>query len=80
MTLQIDIPEEIAQKLAERVALTGANPVDYVIHAVQQSLAEAERLDRAVGPVREAYAASGLSEDGLGDLLEAEKHALRRGE
>ena len=30
--------------------------------------------------VRQAYEASGLSDEELGDLLEAEKHAHRRGE
>ncbi len=79
MSLQVDIPDEIARKLAERVAQTGANPAEFVIHAVERTLAEAERLDQ-VGPVRQAYEASGLSDEELGDLLEAEKHAHRRGE
>jgi hypothetical protein len=80
MSLQVDIPDEIARKLAERVAQTGAKPAEYVIHAVERTLAEAERLDQVVGPVRQAYEASGLSDEELGDLLEAEKHAHRRGE
>lgn len=79
MTLQVNIPDEIARRLTERVAQTGAEPADYVIHAVERTLAEAERLDQVVGPVRDAFAASGLSEEQLGDLLEDEKHAHRRG-
>ena len=80
MTLNIDIPEEIARKLADQAAKSGTEPTAYVLKAVERSLAEADRLDRVLGPVRTAYADSGVNDDALSDLLEDEKHALRRGE
>jgi len=34
-------------------------------------------LDEILKPVRDAFAASGMSDDELGELLEVEKHAMR---
>lgn len=43
----------------------------------KSSMAE---LDEVLRPIREAFDASGMTEDELSDLLEEEKHAMRRGE
>lgn len=80
MTLEVDLPEEIARRLAERAAQSGAEPSELVVRAVERTLTEADRLDHTLGPVRQTFEASGMSEDALSDLLENEKHANRRGE
>ncbi len=37
----------------------------------------AQTLDQILKPVRDAFAASGMTDDELAELLEVEKHAMR---
>ena len=53
--------------------------IDIVTFAGRALRREAARplLDDILKPVRDAFAASGMTDDELADLLEAEKHAMR---
>lgn len=56
-----------------------AEGVDVVIIAERALRREAARplLDDILKPVRDAFAASGMTDDELAELLEVEKHAMR---
>ena len=74
--LTIPLPPKVMSQLAERASAQG---VDVVTFAGRALCREAARplLDDILKPVRDAFAASGMTDDELAELLEAEKHAMR---
>ncbi len=66
----LSLPDKVRVKLTVDAAPTAES--DDVL--ANQNVA----LDELLRPVREAFAASGLSEDEAAELFEAEKHALRQ--
>jgi len=80
MTMHVEIPDDVAQLVAKRAAETGAPPEQIAIGAIRTSLLSDEKLAETLRPIQEAFENSGMTEDELGDLLEDEKHAMRRGE
>jgi hypothetical protein len=78
MSLQLLIPDELAAGLAVRAAAVGTSAEEVALSAIERELAAASVLDQLLTPVREAYLASGMSEDESLDFLEAEKHAMRQ--
>jgi NurA-like 5'-3' nuclease len=77
MTIHIDIPDQLAEKVTRAAQAQGIIPEDLVLEAVREYMSPLSRLNSALAPIRQAFAASGLSEDDAVDLFEAEKHALR---
>lgn len=66
--------------LDEPAALAIGQPVRVIVESQMSDadLAElARRTDEALKPVREAFDASGMTEDELAEFLEVEKHAMR---
>ena len=77
MTLTLNLADKDAQRLAEKAQAAGVDVQTYVERLVRAA-ASSPPLDELLRPVREAFHASGMSEDELGDLLEQAKHDMRR--
>lgn len=80
MSMHVEIPDDVAKLVEKHAAETGAAPDVVAIRAIRRTLLSDEMLTETLRPIREAFARSGMTEDELGDLLETEKHAMRRGE
>lgn len=78
MSIHVEIPEPLAAKVAQAAKSQGKSPTDVVLDAVATKLDPLARLDEVLAPIREAFQASGLTEDEAVELFEAEKHAMRR--
>ena len=76
MTLTVDLADTEAQRLAEKARAAGIDVQTY-IQRIVRTAATAPPLDEVLCPVREAFRASGISEDELGELLEEAKHEMR---
>ncbi len=74
--LTLQIPPDAEARLAEKARSAG---MDMPSYAQQILVTEARRptLREISGPIGEAFAASGMSEDELSDLLEEAKHKMR---
>ena len=77
MTIQIDIPEPLAEKVRSAAKAQGKSPEAFVLETMAEQMDPLGRLNTSLAPIRQAFAESGLSEDEAVDLFEAEKHALR---
>lgn len=75
----LEIPDDVAKQLQERAIALGAPPEQVAIGAIRKSLAREGLLAERLGPIREAFRQSGMTEDEAVDCFEAEKHAMRRG-
>ncbi|MEQ8208934.1 MAG: hypothetical protein RH917_03810 [Lacipirellulaceae bacterium] len=82
MSMQVTLPDDVADLVSRRAATMGSTPEDVAVSAIRSSLSQAAmaELDEVLRPIRKAFDASGMTEDELSDLLEEEKHAMRRGE
>lgn len=78
MSLRFTVPEHLARSLELRAAAVRSSPEQVALAAIERELSSQPSLDEVLAPVRKAYAESGMTEDESMDLLEAEKHALRR--
>lgn len=77
MSIHLIIPDPLAKGLEERAAVAGVTAEAVALAAIQRELASSS-LEELLAPVRKAYEESGMSEDESFELLEAEKHAMRR--
>ena len=77
MTIHIEIPQQLADKVARLAETQGKSLEDVVLEAVAQRVDPLGRLNTALAPIRQAFENSGLTEDEAVDIFEAEKHALR---
>jgi hypothetical protein len=75
-TLTIPLPPQILAQLTQRADAEGVDVVTLAGRALRR---EAVRplLTDVLKPVRDAFVASGMTEDELANLLEVEKHAMR---
>jgi hypothetical protein len=78
MSIHVEIPEPLAEKVAQAAKSQGKSPAAVVLEAVAIQLDPLGRLNAALAPIREAFKKSGLTEDEAVELFEAEKHAMRR--
>lgn len=78
MTLHVEIPAPLAEKVARAAKSQGTSPEAVVLAAVASQLDPLARLNAALAPVREAFRASGITEDEAVADFEREKHAMRR--
>jgi hypothetical protein len=76
MTLTLNLADQDVERLAQKAHAAGVDVQTYVERLVH-SAASSPSLDDVLRPIREAYRASGMSEDELGDLLEEAKHHMR---
>jgi hypothetical protein len=76
MSMILNIPDALAARLMTVASAASTTADRIALAAIERNLdAWAEK---ALAPVHAAFEASGLTEDQLTDLLEAEKHAMRR--
>jgi hypothetical protein len=75
--MRVEIPDELAKELCETAEALGAEPDKVALAAIRRGLEARAKLEEMLISVREAFQASGLSEDEAVELFEAEKHALR---
>jgi predicted transcriptional regulator len=78
MTLKLNLSPELAERLEKAARGSSRTPEQIALAAIERNLTAWERLDKCLAPVHAAFEASGLTEDELTELLEAEKHAMRR--
>jgi hypothetical protein len=77
MTIHVEIPEPLAEKVTRAAKSQGKSPQDVVLQAVADRVDPLSRLNAALAPVRQAFQESGLTEDEAVELFEEEKHAMR---
>ncbi len=76
MTLTLKLPDEDEQRLAAKAKAAGVDLRTYV-ECIVRAAASRPAIEEVLRPVREAFRASGLSDDELGELLEKSKHEMR---
>lgn len=76
MTLQISLSPEAESKLRERAEASGQDLAACAAHVLDEALGKPS-LDEILGPVRQSFEQSGMTEEQLSELLEREKHAMR---
>lgn len=77
MSLTISLPRDLETRVLEAAARQGQDAEAYVIDAVERALRK-RSLDDLLAPVREQFAASGMSEEELTALVKAERRAMWR--
>jgi predicted transcriptional regulator len=78
MTLHVTLSDKAAEQLASLATATSRTPEQVAAAVIEKELDDWNRLEETLAPVRAAFEASGMTEEELTDLLEAEKHAMRR--
>jgi hypothetical protein len=76
MTLRLHLADQEAERLSEKARAAGLDVRTYIERLIHLA-ASGPPLSEVLAPVREAFHASGMSEDELGDLLEQAKHEMR---
>jgi hypothetical protein len=77
MVLSVSISAEAEARLRAKAADVGVDVATYAARQLELMAAAPKSLRAISGPIGEAFGRSGLSEDQLAELLEAEKHAMR---
>ncbi len=77
MVLTIPISPEAEATLKAKAEAAGVDLATYAARHIELMAAPPRSLKELSGPIGEAFAASGMSEDELSEFLEAEKHAMR---
>lgn len=77
MTLSISISAEAEAKLKEKAALAGTDVETYAARHLELLAVPPRSLKAISGPIGEAVARSGMTEDEIAAFLEEEKHAMR---
>ena len=75
MSLTITLPTELEVKIKEAAARNGRDAEEYLIEAIEQALTRPS-LDEILAPVRQQFAASGLTEEELSVLVKEERRAM----
>jgi predicted transcriptional regulator len=79
MTLTIELPEAVERKLAEKASRSGRTPAAYVTELIERAVAPEKTLDEILGPIRQEFAESGMTEEEF-DVLIEEAREVPRGE
>jgi hypothetical protein len=77
MVLSLSISAETEARLKAKAAAAGVDVETYAARHLERMAAPPKSLKDISGPIADAFAQSGMSEDELSDFLEAEKHAMR---
>ena len=77
MTLSIQIPSTVEERLKARAAASGQDISSYVGSLVSHFADSPTPLEQLSGPIYQQFLQSGMTEDELGDLLERAKHEMR---
>jgi hypothetical protein len=77
MVLTLSISPEAEATLKAKAAAAGVDVATYAARHLELIASPPKSLREISGPIAEEFARSGMTEDELSDLLEAEKHAMR---
>lgn len=77
MELSVPVSQETEARLKEKAAAAGVDVLTYAARQLALMAARPRSLKEISGPIGEAFAQSGMTEDELSEFLEAEKHAMR---
>jgi hypothetical protein len=75
--LSIPISTEAEVQLRARASAAGVDLATYVGSLVEETARPPLTLEEISGPIADDFAATGMTEDELGDLLEEAKHEMR---
>ncbi len=78
MSIHVEIPEPLAEKITRLAKSQGKSPTDLVLQAVAEQVDPLARVHQLMTPVYERMQELGITEDEAVADFEAEKHALRR--
>jgi hypothetical protein len=78
MSIHIEIPEPLAEKVTRAAKSQGKSPEDVVLEAVAKRIDPFARLHELMTPVYDRMKELGITEDEAVEDFEAEKHAMRR--
>jgi hypothetical protein len=77
MVLSISISPAAEARLKEKAAAAGVDMATYAARHLEMMASPPRSIREISGPVAEAFAKSGMTEDQLAEFLEEEKHAMR---
>jgi hypothetical protein len=77
MVLRLPISAENETKLRAKAAAAGVDLETYLARQLEAIASPRLSLEEISGPIGEAFASSGMTEDELAEFLEEEKHAMR---
>lgn len=77
MVLSIPISEQTCERLRSRASAAGQDVESYVARLVSHFADSPTPLEELSGPIQDAFAESGMTDDELGDLLDQAKHDMR---
>jgi len=76
VTLSIEVPKTVEDRLTQKAKDAGLDVASYVTRVIAAHAAK-PTLKELSGAVYEQFVASGMSDDELGDFLEKAKHEMR---
>ncbi len=76
MNLEISLSPEAETRLRERAAAAGKQPAELARAIVERDVRR-PTLEEISGPIYQEFLKSGMTDEELGDMLEAAKHAMR---
>ena len=75
MEITISVPKEVESVLAQKAAAQGKD-IKTFVEGMITTQAMSPTLDEILAPVRKDFAASGMSEDELDELIESERQTM----
>ena len=75
MEITISVPKEVESVLAEKAAAEGKD-IKTFVEAMIKTQATRPTLDELLAPVRQDFAASGMTEEELNELIESERQVI----
>jgi hypothetical protein len=74
--MHVPLTQTVEDELRTRAIRRGMTPESYASQLIEEAVSGL-RLHEIVGTIPSRFEQSGMTDDRLGDLLEAEKHAAR---
>jgi hypothetical protein len=74
--MHVPLSPVIEDRLRKRAEHEGMTPETYASRLIEKAVTD-RRLDDLAGTIPARFEQSGMTDDALGDMLEAEKHAAR---
>jgi len=72
MSVTIELTPEMQLRLAERARAAGTDPGQFALQVLKKALLQPD-IDETLRPLREEVAASGVSEEEIDAMIEAER-------
>jgi predicted transcriptional regulator len=75
MSLTVTLPSDLEAQVQQAAAKNGRDVEQYVLDAIKRAVLKPS-LDEILAPVREQFAASGMTEEEFDQLIEEERQAI----